>query len=53
MWVDISGSNLTSQQVCGRLANAAGVTITPIELEGQYRVGAIYRNGSLWFQRIS
>jgi hypothetical protein len=52
-WVTRSGDNLTAEQVASRINRATGGTYTAETLNRAYRVGAIYRNGGLWFQRIS
>ena len=53
MWTDTTGSNFTTDQVAEIVARRTGVSYTPRLLESTYRVGAIYRNGSVWFQRLS
>lgn len=53
MWCNQQGSNFTSAQVCEILEQQAGTWDTTAILEATFRPGAIYRNGSIWFQRMS
>lgn len=52
-WLANSGNTYTTQQVVDLLAAAMGSSITAEILERTYRVGAMLRNGGVWFQRIS
>jgi hypothetical protein len=52
-WVDRFGRNLTGREVLAILSRAAGVSHDLATLERTYRVGAMYRNGDLYFQRLS
>jgi hypothetical protein len=53
MWCDKLGNNFTSLQIAALLQRAVGSSYDLNTLEKAYRVGAIYRNGCIWFQRIS
>ena len=53
MWIDKTGSNLTTDAVCAILNNSAGAAYDAATLEEAYRVGRIYQNGTLWFQRLA
>lgn len=52
MWIDSSGKNYTASQVCLALARGVGAVYTVQTLHATFGCGAIYRNGSIWFQRI-
>lgn len=52
-WADWRGRNYTSAQVVEFLARACGSSITVEQLERTYRVGSEYRNGDVYFQRLS
>lgn len=49
MWVDIDGNNMTTEQVRNFLRRAVG---SPSAAD-HVRVGGIYFNGGIWFQRVS
>ena len=51
MWADDRGSWFTSEQVCKYLADRL-IHYTVDELHATFRVGAIYQNGGIWFQRL-
>jgi hypothetical protein len=52
MWVNWAGSNFTSEQVVFIL-NATGSSYTVETLETEYRIGAVFYEGRVWFQRLS
>ena len=52
MWCTRNGKNVTSQQVCDELLRRCGSSHTVETLHAAYRVGAVYQNGGIWFQRI-
>lgn len=50
MWVDQGGANYTTTDVIAIVTQATGSTPATVDL---IRVGGIYQNGTLWYQRIS
>lgn len=52
MWINRRNDYMTSQQVCDWLLRLTGSSITVEELHRTYRPGAIYQNGSIWYQRL-
>jgi hypothetical protein len=53
MWVNRFGDNFTSKQVCDAIARMVGASFSRESLEATYAIGSIYKNGSVWFQRLS
>ena len=53
MWVDSRGVNFTTEQVVDFLFRSIGYSGTSSDLCKAYRVGRIYSNGGIWFQRLS
>lgn len=52
MWCTVTGQHVTSQRVCDELLRQCGASYTVSELHAAYCVGAVYKNGGIWFQRI-
>jgi hypothetical protein len=52
-WITRAGDNLTSLQVVRKINRAAGASYTVRVLESTYRIGAVYHNGWMWFQRVA
>jgi hypothetical protein len=52
MWIDDRGKNLLTAEVVVYLNHATGGSFTAEVLEATYTIGAIYRNGGIWLQRL-
>jgi hypothetical protein len=52
-WVDRAGTIMTGTAVSMILNRAAGLPYDAKSLAAAHRVGSIYQNGGLWFQRIA
>lgn len=51
-WINKQGCNLSSVAVAAMLAQYCGSSITAQQLDATYRVGQVYQNGYIWFQRV-
>ena len=53
MWLTWTGGNLSSAYLAFRINQMVGASYTADTLERAYKVGEVYRNGGIWYQRIA
>ena len=53
IWIDRNGGFLSAEHVCSLIMRHLGVCYSVLDLHAAFSVGAIYRTGGIWFQRLN